>query len=177
MNQKKKPPQFYALVVVCILVGVLIAWGVSSYLLKYVLSPPPGEVLRGQAGERIAKAFEAAYTEGKDLGKTFLTLISAVFVASITFSEKIVDLKTASGAARAALIACWALLLLSIIACGMAFVYLALSFNTLTFEDLPPFKEIWTATLFFACAGVFFVLGLFMMLLAGLPSLMRGREA
>lgn len=178
MSMRPKGPNISVVVIVCILIGVVVSWVVSWYLLNKIFRSPQESActsLTTGRCEEIAAAYYAAYAEAKDLGKTFLTLISAVFVASVTFSEKIVDLKTASRTARAAIIICWAFLLLSIMACGTAFVYLALSFNSLKFEDVPPLHQMTTAAIFFGGSGVFFVLGLLMMLLAGVPSLIRHR--
>ena len=72
--------------------------------------------------EVILPMVKTSYDEGKDLSKSFLTLIGAVFVASITFSEKIIDLKTAGPSGRVAMVTCWLSLLLSVAACGTGLV-------------------------------------------------------
>lgn len=47
------------------------------------------------------------YGEMKDLAKSFLTLLTAALVASITFSEKIVDLSHAGIWARLLMVPSW----------------------------------------------------------------------
>src|SRR5262245_9591627 len=50
---------------------------------------------------------EKEYSELKDLGKSFLTLLVGVFVASITFSEKIVSVSTTTFWSKSMLYLCW----------------------------------------------------------------------
>lgn len=63
------------------------------------------------------------YQDFKDLAKVFLTLLSATLVASITFSEKVVDIARAPASSLSAMVTCWLLLMAAIIACvgGLAF--------------------------------------------------------
>jgi hypothetical protein len=61
------------------------------------------------------------YAETKDLGKAFLTLISAVLVFSMTFSDKVIDFPRAGRGARLTLFVGWACFALAIIICGIAF--------------------------------------------------------
>lgn len=64
------------------------------------------------------------YPEFKEMTKAFITLLSATLVASITFSEKVVNISSAPSIAVSALVACWFLLLSAIIACvgGLGFM-------------------------------------------------------
>src|SRR5690349_17567982 len=71
----------------------------------------------GSECKRLATLFAQDYTESKDLAKAFLTLLVAVFVGSITFSEKIVDVKTSGVWAKATMILCWICILIAIVAC------------------------------------------------------------
>src|SRR5262245_9975746 len=50
---------------------------------------------------------ERDYAETKDLAKAFLTLLTAVLVASITFSEKIVNLDRSGWWPRSLMIGSW----------------------------------------------------------------------
>jgi hypothetical protein len=59
------------------------------------------------------------YTETKDLSKQFLTLVVAVLVFSLTFSEKIVEFRHASTITRTWLVSAWTAFILSIILCGL----------------------------------------------------------
>jgi Mn2+/Fe2+ NRAMP family transporter len=54
-----------------------------------------------------------------------ITLLTAVLVASITFSEKIVDVSRSALAAKVLMISCWGLLLLAIVACGAGLALMA----------------------------------------------------
>jgi hypothetical protein len=63
------------------------------------------------------------YTEAKDLGKAFLTLMSAILVFSITFSEKIVDFQKGSQQAKRKLFWSWNLIVTAIILCGTSLVF------------------------------------------------------
>lgn len=123
--------------------------------------------------QKLYAAIKTVYDEGKDLSKSFLTLIVAVFVASITFSEKIIDLKTAGPWAKTAMIICWASLLLAIVACGTGLVYLASMLDQALFVNLPDDRHANTAATLIASSGMLFVIGLIMMLLAGMPAFLR----
>jgi hypothetical protein len=72
----------------------------------------PAEAIKPQSPEEIFVTFY--YTEVKDLAKHFLTLISATLVLTITFTDKIVPLASASAAQRLLLLASWLLFLLSL---------------------------------------------------------------
>jgi hypothetical protein len=62
------------------------------------------------------------YKEAKDLATSFLTLIAAVLVFTVTFSEKVVGFANASKSKKLFLVASWILFLLAIIFCGTALV-------------------------------------------------------
>jgi hypothetical protein len=68
-----------------------------------------------------AKLFiERDFAESKDAAKTFLTLLVGVFVASITFSEKIVNVAGGTPWTKGAMVLCWVLILIAIASCGAA---------------------------------------------------------
>ena len=58
--------------------------------------------------------YRTDYGETKDTAKAFSTLITAVFVASITFSEKIVNFQNANRLSSFAMFVSWTLLLIVI---------------------------------------------------------------
>jgi hypothetical protein len=62
------------------------------------------------------------YPEAKDLAKSFLTLIAAILVFSITFSEKIIGFQTAARSKKVFLVMSWVLFFIAIICCGVAIV-------------------------------------------------------
>src|SRR5437762_6650891 len=71
--------------------------------------------------------FKYDYTETKDFCKQFLTLVVAVLVFSLTFSEKVVGFPNASLPAKLCLAFVWAVMLISIVSCGIGLTYLALA--------------------------------------------------
>jgi hypothetical protein len=78
--------------------------------------------------EQRAKVFlEKDYAETKDLAKTFLTLLSALLVTSITFSEKIVDIHNSRRTPLVCMVSCWFLLLLAIIFAGAGLATMAVA--------------------------------------------------
>jgi hypothetical protein len=67
------------------------------------------------------------FAETKTLCTSFLTLVSAILVFSITFSEKIVGFATASQAAKSTLLGAWCAFVGSIIACGVGLCLITLA--------------------------------------------------
>src|SRR4051812_49107622 len=51
--------------------------------------------------------------------KAFITLVSGVLVFSVTFTEKIINWDKADGYSKTMMLACWILLVLAIILCGI----------------------------------------------------------
>lgn len=129
--------------------------------------------------ERFAKNYERIYNEGKDLAKSFLTLISAVFVASLTFSEKIINWHSLSKWPKRYMIACWLALLAALVLCGTGLVLFLLGLGrdypaVVSYSHPGYYAAIKDGSLFFTIGGVYgfasgglFVLGLVLMLLAG----------
>jgi uncharacterized membrane protein YiaA len=117
------------------------------------------------------KFFTIDYSEAKDLGKSFLTLIVAVFVASVTFSEKIANLKESGRRAIFAMLGCWILLLLSLGMCGAGLTYQTIAMFIVSYRYRSPWIMETLAGGLFLLAGVSFMAALLCMLIAGLPSL------
>jgi hypothetical protein len=67
------------------------------------------------------------YSETIDLAKSFLTLISAVLVLSLTFSEKILSRDVSNVPARDLLFRAWGLLFSSVVFCGIGLCLLFLA--------------------------------------------------
>lgn len=67
------------------------------------------------------------YAETKDFCKQFLTLVVAVLVFSLTFSEKVVGFSGASTSARLSLALAWVSMLFAIVSCGVGLTYMALA--------------------------------------------------
>jgi len=60
------------------------------------------------------------FAEAKDLLKTFVTVVSTVLIFSVTFGEKIIDLRNGARLARWSLFAAWVMFILAIITSGVA---------------------------------------------------------
>jgi hypothetical protein len=126
--------------------------------------------------ERAKLFFDRDYAETRDISKAFLTLLTAVFVASITFSEKIVDLHKSGWWPRALMICCWVSLLIAIAACGAA---LALMMQAAGYASYYPQADFWVfeadAVRLYLCSGFSFGVGLVCLLVAGIISLVDGQ--
>lgn len=149
------------------------------------LAPPGGNTpfdvafyKLGGGPEQQKLFLDRDYAEAKDLAKTFLTLLSAILVVSITFSEKVVDTANASLLALGAMIVCWIMLLIAIVACGVGLVFIARAANIVLYmprsDHLP--AENWSVGCF-VTAGITFVFALLAMSLAGITSLLNKRRA
>jgi hypothetical protein len=81
---------------------------------------------KGQFVDDFTKQFLTYdYGETKDLAEHFLTLIVAVLVFSLTFSEKIIQFPKANRYVRVATLTSWSLFLLAIVASGIALVLIS----------------------------------------------------
>jgi hypothetical protein len=111
------------------------------------------------------------YPQLLDIGKFFLTILVGVFVASITFSEKIVNFATSAWWSKSLLIFCWIFLLISIVSDGVGLVFLTDWYSVEMIEHDP--KNIGLFGLSFFCyafAGISFGIALTSMLAAGIIS-------
>jgi hypothetical protein len=75
--------------------------------------------------ERARLFIERDFAETKDLAKAFLTLLTAVLVASITFSEKIVDVNRSGWWPRGLMIGSWIMVLVAIASSGAGLALMA----------------------------------------------------
>jgi hypothetical protein len=159
----------------CVIVG-LFCWFAARTVIgdfsKWDRAYP--ECPDGSECRQLAKLFVNDYSETKDLAKSFLTLLVAVFVASITFSEKIVDVHKSGGWPKTAMISCWVSILLAVIACGTGVGYMVIAFGMSIYapESNYRFHETRAVQLFIA-SGVSFGVGLCTMLLAGLNTFVQ----
>jgi hypothetical protein len=114
------------------------------------------------------------YAESKDLAKAFLTLLTAVFVASITFSEKIVNMQNAGWWSKGLMITAWSCLLLAIVSCGSGLglmaeaAYVAANLPSLSVVDMEN-----SAAILFVWSGLMFGGALAALLVAGVISLVQ----
>ena len=107
-----------------------------------------------------------AFTETKDLAEHFLTVVTAVLVFSLTFSEKIAGFSEASTWVRVSITVSWSSMLLAIISCGIAICYVALSGGAASASASP--ESYWsimnTGIFWLGSGGVLFVVGLLALL-------------
>lgn len=121
---------------------------------------------------------EVDFAEAKDLSKAFLTLLTAVLVASITFSEKIVGIGTSGWWARSTMVTCWLLLLLAIVACGAALALMATAAGYALYQPELGYQRLTVRAVYlYLTAGVFFGLGLATMLVTGIISLSQRKSS
>ncbi len=126
-----------------------------------------------------AKLFlEKDYAEVKDLAKTFLTLLSAALVASITFSEKIVDIHNAKKTPLVAMFGCWLLLMLAIVFTSSGLASMALAAGLATYHPGADFWPLETHSLrLLILASIAFGSALASLIVAGAISLSDKRSA
>jgi hypothetical protein len=176
-------------VAISLLVGA--AWATKIVLSSWFATPSQFTYCIGASGEvsasdpafhmcleRQAKLYlEKDYAESKDLAKTFLTLISAMLVASITFSEKIVDVSKAELLPLSTMIVCWLLLLVSLVACGAGLAFMTTAAGMAAYEPQLDFREIEIKGInLFLGSGVAFVFALVALIVAGVASLIEKRR-
>lgn len=115
--------------------------------------------------EEAEKFLKYDYAETKDLLKTFITLISATLVVSVTFSEKVVGYSNAAMQVRYTLFASWALLITALICSGIAMSFIAAAAGKIIYGKIPILNwEYWSLALtswaFVLLAGGTYVGGL-----------------
>jgi hypothetical protein len=145
-----------------------------------------GRIVTHSIGEPISEPFATCvhrrvdlflkydYPESKDLAKSFFTLLTALLVASITFSEKIIDFTQASLVSKGLMVACWLSLLGAIAVCGVALAFMAQAAGWAAyqpFQNYSIFKD--RAVALFVTAGLAFGVGLATLITAGIISLVR----
>jgi hypothetical protein len=113
------------------------------------------------------------YIETKDLCKSFLTLVAAVLIFSVTFSEKIIDFLHAGTRERVLLAGSWSALLLATVSCGIGTYFI---FNAgLAASHQPTTQLYWTRTLIafraLHLAGALFLVALILLVVSATASL------
>jgi hypothetical protein len=127
--------------------------------------------------EKQAQIFvQNDFAETKDLAKAFLTLLTGVLVASITFSEKIVDLNRSGWWARGLMISSWVLILVAIACCGSGLALMATASGYASYYPHLHFRQFeFKAVKLLIAAGLSFGSGLVALLVAGIISLVERR--
>ncbi len=127
------------------------------------------------------KFIKYGYPEIKSLGIQFLTLLTAILIFSLTFSEKIVNYNQSTNSVRAILIGGWTFLILAIISDGIGLAFNAMALPT-ALSDLNEFEKHQSRSSEFyepafislksiLISGVFFISGLICIVSAGVASL------
>jgi hypothetical protein len=127
-----------------------------------------------------AEAFLAYdYAETKDLLKTFITLISATLVLSLTFSEKVIGFSDAEAATQHTLFTSWVLFILALICAGLGMCFIAAAAGTIIYGNIPFFNIPYyrlalISWAFVIVAGATYVGGLITLALAAGRSITQG---
>ena len=163
---KKKP-----LLVLFIIVALFLGAGLVFYFL--IIYFPSSSVLDSRNLPLVNSEFATKiYPHLLDLGKFFLTILLGIFVASITFSEKIVNFTSSSWWSKSLLILCWIFLLISIVSDGVGLVFLTDWYANELVEHTEDNIGIFELSSFcFAFAGISFGLALTSMLTGGIISI------
>lgn len=115
------------------------------------------------------------YTETKDMCLHFLTLITAVLVFSLSFSEKVFDFHNSTKRKKLIVISGWCLFILSIIFCGLGLVANAIAGGCAVIELSEGIKHMGNyyhpksiSNLFILFSGSLFILGLIFSMIAAI---------
>lgn len=122
------------------------------------------------------------YTETRDLMKTFITIVSATLVFSISFSEKITRTHEADDAIRRTMFFAWAFFFAAIVAGGGAIVLIAAGASCVVYGAAPflpcagpnPAILSWISAL---AGGSLYVFGLFLLAFAARRAILLERRA
>jgi hypothetical protein len=130
------------------------------------------------AKERAKLFLSHDYAEAKDLAKAFLVLLTGVLVASITFSEKIVNISSSGRWSRGLMICSWVLLFIAIAACGAGLAFMSYGAGYAVYFPFQDYRQLEVKAMrLFISAGLSFGCGLVSLLVAGIVSLIeRSRE-
>ncbi|HEX8411710.1 MAG TPA: hypothetical protein VF883_22880 [Thermoanaerobaculia bacterium] len=100
------------------------------------------------------------YLETKDLCKQFLTLVSAILVFSLTFSEKIVGFANAGTWPKTLLAVGWSSMLGAIVAGGIGLLYITMAAGDAVYAKLRFYSLAARSYKYIVVAGALFVVGL-----------------
>ena len=149
----------------------------NTHQQQFEFSTQPAEFWKCR--EELAGIFlERDYKESKELATSFLTLLTAVLVASITFSEKIVDFSRSDGWSKAAMISCWVLLLIAIVNCGAGLALMSIAAGQAAYLPQTQFHHLEApAVMLFVGSGGSFGSALVALIAAALLSVFDKRSA
>jgi hypothetical protein len=152
------------------------------HYLDYYLPAPDTESQDPEFND-AEKFIKYGYPEIKSLSIQFLTLLTAILIFSLTFSEKIINYNQAKHSIRILIISGWTLLILAIISDGVGLAYNAIALPT-ALVDLNDFEKTHSTRSGFyepayyslkaiLMSGVFFISGLICIVTAGIASLIH----
>lgn len=111
------------------------------------------------------------YAEMKDLLKTFITVVSATIVFSLTFSDKIIKYDHSSVIIRRIVVSSWLCMIISLISAGASIVLIASAAGKMLYGSIPYIDYgSWILTSWSVAsaliAGVIFVISLLLLIVA-----------
>jgi len=111
------------------------------------------------------------YTETKDMCKQFLTLVSAILVTSLTFSDKITSLGDTSSTSKWLMLVAWSSFLLAIIFCGIGLLIITIAAGNAAGGGSTYRHTAYRSYVLIVLAGVCFVSGLILLIATALKAL------
>lgn len=129
--------------------------------------------------DAAADFLKYAFTETKDLAKSFLTVVTAVLVFSLTFAQNIANFSNANVFTRVTLGLAWCCFLLAIVGAGIAIYYVGLAGAAASANS--DSSRYWACmrigVKWLVAAGGVFVLGLAGLMVVALASIRRPSTA
>lgn len=104
------------------------------------------------------------YPETKEMCKQFLTLTTTVLTISLTFSDKIIDFKSASQLSKWLIFGSWASFILAIILCGIGLLLVTMAAGEAVYQQRKDHKKVLIAFKSIVVAGALFILGLMLLI-------------
>ena len=130
-----------------------------------------------QVEDPLTQFLKYELADAKTLAIQFITLVSAILVFSITFSEKIINYVQTTKPIKILLLVSWVLFIIAIVLAGISLCYVFTSEAMLIGKD-PDYEHIAIQGYWILCsAGCSFVLGLLFLLIAGMKSVWKDARA
>jgi hypothetical protein len=177
------PNKYVKTILLLVIIGLIIRSFVivSHYIDNYLFSPDDTSSLDPYF---YADNFiKFAYPEIKSLAIQFLTLVTAILIFSLTFSEKIVNYNQSKNPVRIVLIGGWTLLILAIISDGIGLAYNAIAYATALVDSYDSkinnsvssefYEPLYYSLKAILMGGAFFIAGLISIVAAGVVSLIH----
>lgn len=171
---------FRAVVIILITTTIFALFSMIFIYIDKYLTVPDSEFI-DPSFKDAEKFIKYGYPEIKTLSIQFLTLLTAILIFSLTFSEKIVNYNQSKKSIRIILVAGWTLLIMAIISDGIGLAFNAFALPT-ALADLNYYEKNLSASVdfyepaFFSLksiliSGVFFIGGLICIVSSGVASI------